>query len=215
MLTIMRRTLTILLLAALPISFALGTSAVVAPAADRVEEDWQLVISTPDPSTNSPQITMTMKPGNDTSYPNMIFNVNYQDYPSFTSGGLQMKVWQGNQVAASSSQGSGQLQTNNETITWTQRMSLSGGNLNFKILSGNSTTWSIFGMADTDLAAGASAPASLSSLVDYNPDTSVAKSGVTFASGCVASMTLLQVRYYQGSTLLSTDNIARNVSINR
>ena len=67
---IMRRTFTILLLAALPISFALGTSAVVAPAADRVEEDWQLVISTPDPSTNSPQITMTMKPGNDASYPN-------------------------------------------------------------------------------------------------------------------------------------------------
>ena len=140
----MRRTFTILLLAALPISFALGTSAVVAPAADRVEEDWQLVISTPDPSTNSPQITMTMKPGNDASYPNMIFNVNYQDYPSFISGGLQMKVWQGNQVAASSTQGSGQLQTNNETITWTQRMSLSGGNLNFKILSGNSTTWSTF-----------------------------------------------------------------------
>ncbi len=207
----MIRTVSVILLALLPFSLAPGSPGVDVSIADRIEEDWQIVITTPGPSVDGPQITTSMNPGVDDSSTNMIFNVNYQDYPTFVSGGVQIKVWQGKQVASSSTQGSGQLQTSNESITWTQRMSLSGGNLNFKILSGASTTWPTFGQADTDLAA--VAPTTLASLVGYSPDTSVAKSAVSYAASYVGSMTLVRVRYYQGSTLLYTDDTARAVSL--
>src|SRR4051812_12267546 len=132
----MRYTLAVMLFSVLMISCSLGTLAPDISSADRVEEDWQLSIATADFDANSPQITTCMSPGAINSSPFLIFNLNYRNYPAFSAGGLQVKVWNGGQVVASSSQASGQLQNDNETITWTQRMSLSGGNVNFKVLSG-------------------------------------------------------------------------------
>jgi len=146
----------------------------------------------------------------DTS-PFCTFSLNYQDFPEFSPGGLQAKIIQGDQTLASSKQATGQLQTTGETITWTQRLSLSGGNLNYKITAGQSTTWGPFGTTDTQLAV--TTPTPVASLDNYSPDASVANSGPSFGDNRLATMTLLQVRYYQGQTLLSTDTTSRKVKL--
>jgi len=64
-------------------------------------------------------------------------------------------------------------------------MSLSGGNVNNQILSGQSTTWSQFG---DQLTVSFAAP--VSSPSGYSPDTSVARSGVSFESNLVSSIIL-------------------------
>jgi hypothetical protein len=209
----MRRAFALLCLTAVPFSLALGTSVLDTPAADRIEEDWELVVASPDSSLVGPQITMTMKPSSDDSSPVMIFNLNYREQPSFSPGGLQVQVWNGSNLVATSSQGSNSFQTSNETVTWTQRMSLSGSSLSDKIVSGNSTTWGAFGQGDGDLAA--NAPTTLTSLGGYDPATSIAKSRPGFQSNRVTSMTLRRVRYYAGETLLSTDSTTRSVDLSQ
>lgn len=209
----MRRALAVLFLAALPIPFALGMAAQDQPVADRVEEDWELVVAIPEPNLTGPQISTSMLPSSVDSSRDMVFNLNYRENPSFVPGGVQVQVRNGDNVIASSSLGTAQFQTQNETITWTQRMSLSDGNVQFKITAGNSTTWGEFGNAEVQLAV--SAPTSVNSLAGYNPATSVTKSGVSFQSNLVTKMTLLRVRYYQGDTLLSTDETPRPVTLSK
>jgi hypothetical protein len=207
----MSRKLTVCLSVASAVALMLGASFMTAAQPDRIEEDWQVVLATPDTSTDCPQISATISPTGSDQDPRMVLKLNYRDQPSFQAGGLSAQVWQGKQFLSNSDQGSDQLATPNETITWTQRMSLSGGNLNFKVLSGNSTTWGQFGANDTDLAVTSSS--SLSDLSGYAPTYSVSNSGATFGANRVTTMTLLQVRYYQGSTLLSTDTTARQVTV--
>ena len=107
--------------------------------------------------------------------------------------------------------GAGCARPQGETITWTQRMSLSGGNLNYNVVNGQSTTWGKFGQGQGTL--GVSMPSTLSDLGAYKPDYSVSKSGVSWQSNRVTSMTLLQVRYYSGGQLISTDSTSRTVDL--
>lgn len=203
----MSRSLTAILAATALVALALGAS-FQSPAPDRVEEDWQVVLGTPDPTATCPQFLTIMSPTGVVTDPYLRFELNFRDQPSFQAGGLSAQFWQGTNFVSNSDQGTATCNTANESITWTQRMSLSGGNLNFKVLSGNSTTWGQFGVNDTDLAVSNSS--SLADLSGYKPDYSVSKSGVGFGPNRVTSMTLLQVRYYQGSTLLSTDTTPRS-----
>jgi hypothetical protein len=58
---------------------------------DQIQEDWQVVIGVPDPAGAGPQISTYMSPVSDGSTSNFIFDLNYQDYPSFTPGGSRPK----------------------------------------------------------------------------------------------------------------------------
>jgi hypothetical protein len=205
----MSRILTCLL--GLATALALGAGFQSSPAPDHIEEDWQVVLGSPDTNLNCPQVVSVMSPTGVGSDPAMQFKLNYRDQPSYQAGGLSAQLWQGSTLVSNSDQGTEECATTRETITWTQRMSLSGGKINFKVLSGNSKTWGEFGVNDTDLAM--STPSSLADLSGYSPDYAVAQSGAPFGPNRVATMTLLQVRYYQGSTLLSTDTKARNVNV--
>jgi len=195
----------------LPICSALDANLAGPAAADRIEEDWELVIATPDPAVTCPQITTTMMP--DASDPTTVlsFNLNYREAPTFYAGGVQVKILNGDWVLAAADQGSAQFATNNELVTWTQRMSLAGGMVRFKVASGSSTTWGNFGVADSDLAV--SVATSLASLANYSPDSSARKSGPGFGSNRVGRMTLLRVRYYQNGALISTDATNRPVDL--
>jgi hypothetical protein len=207
----MTRVLTAIFATTATLGVALGAAFQTSSAPDRIEEDWQVVLSSPDQDLNCPQFSTVMSPTGADQDPSLVFKLNYRDQPNYQAGGLSAQVWQNSNFVSNSDQGTAQCATTGETITWTQRMSLSGGNINFKVLSGNSTTWGQFGMNDTDLAV--STASSLSGLSSYSPTNSVTKSGATYGANRVTSMTLLRVRYYQGSTLLSTDTTARQVNV--
>ena len=181
-------------------------------AIDQVEEDWQVVIATPNPNEVGPQFTTCMTPVADGSTPFVALDLNYRDVQSFQPGGLQVNVYSNGSATATSTQGNAVCSTSNETISWTQRMSLSSGSqFTYSIVNGQSTTWGQFGTSNGLSAVNFTATSS--SFASYSPAVSVAKSGAGWQSNRVSSMTLLRVRYYSSGQLISTDNNARSVTM--
>jgi hypothetical protein len=202
-----------LLLATIALAGTIGLGQTTSPTIDRVEEDWQLVIASPNPDEVGPQITTCMSPVSDGSTSFFALDLNYRDYPSYQAGGMEAAVISNTDgsVAGYSTQGDKVLGTANETITWTQRMSLSGGTLSYSVVNGQSTTWGSFGQDDDLNPVGFTT--SVTSLASYSPATSVAKSGVGWQSNRVSQMTLVRVRYYSGGQLVSTDSTSRSVDL--
>jgi hypothetical protein len=180
--------------------------------ADQVEEDWTVVIASADPAEVGPQLTTCMSPVADGSTPFVALDLNYRDVQTFQPGGLQVNVYSNGTALDSSTQGNQLCQTPNETITWTQRMSIGTGNqINYTIVNGQSTTWGQFGQGNG--LDPVSFTTSLTSLTGYSPDVSVAKSGVGWESNRVSQMSLVCVRYYSKGQLISTDNTTRSVTL--
>jgi hypothetical protein len=174
---------------------------------DRIEEDWTIVIKNTDLPAAGPQLTTTMCPGPLEDHPDVNFNLNYREGSDFSAGGLQIEVFDGTDLLASTSSKTESLATSGETISWTQRLSLSGGVVTYRIQSGQSTTWGTFG--GDDLAV--SFTSSLTDLTGYQPSVSIDKSGVGWQANHVTSMMISQVRYYSGDTLVTTDSTSRTV----
>jgi hypothetical protein len=166
----------------------------------KIEEDWQLIISQPDPATFAPQVTTTLSPvGNlDSTY--AVFDVNLRNIPSYEAGGVQFQLWHGNTALVSQKQNTGTLlHVADETVSWTQRQSISDGQLVFEVVNGKSQTWGDFGglsLASTT---------ELTNLNGYNSSVSLANSAVGFASNRVTSFKLLAVRTYSAAGLIGQD----------
>jgi len=191
---------------------ALASNVHAAVLPDQIEEDWQVVIGVPDVTGAGPQISTGMSPVADDSTPSFVFDLNYRDSPSFSPGGMQVQVWSGDQLLGADTKGTEQCSTNGETITWTQSMKVSSGKVTLAINSGRSTTWGKFGQGNS-LNVSGNFTTGLTSLTTYSPATSVVNSGVGWERNCVTSMKLLQVRYYSGGKLISTDNTVRTINL--
>lgn len=176
-----------------------------------VEEDWQLIIATPSAASGAPQAGTYMNPAGVSSTHFVFFELNYRDQPSFQGGGLEVVAWgDSSHPDDYASQNSALCQTNNEIITWTQRMVLPGTGGNYQIVGGKSITWGNFGDG-SNLAV--SFPTSTTSFSGYSPAISLADSGVSFAGNIVTSMTFIQVRYCEGPSLISVDTNLRHAAL--
>ena len=98
--------LSIIVLAAVFLALPGPPALVQAQTPDKVEEDWQVVIATPDITGVAPQITTCMSPLSDVSTTFVAFYLNYSQNPSFQAGGLQVQVWSNDQPLTNSPQGS-------------------------------------------------------------------------------------------------------------
>lgn len=178
------------------------------PNVFRVEEDWSLVVLTPDVDVNGPQVTCVISPLtiND-AY--CAFDINYHTQPDYSAGGLQMHVWDPNSpMVTCNFPNTGLMKTPGETVTWTQNMWLAGGVLSFQVTNGNSQTWGSFGGAGSVLL---SVNTSLTDLNGYNSNVSLASSGVSFATNLVSSLTLEAVRWYDVNGNLIQQNTTPQV----
>lgn len=169
----------------------------------RVEEDWELVVNDPDVNDNSPQVTCVIAPLTvDSGY--LAVDVNFHSQPDYSPGGVQMHVWSPNTPMSVADSGlTAALGTQNETITWTTKMSVANNTLTFQVVNGNSTTWGAFGN-DGELSLSVSAL--LASLDGYDSNVSLDNSGVPYASNRVTSLTLKAVRWYSASGVLLQQN---------
>jgi hypothetical protein len=175
----------------------------------QIEEDWQLVVATPDPDNFAPQVTCTMSPGGDLSSYYAVLDLNLRNLPSYQAGGMQLQIWsQSAPVNAIRSNTGTLLQNANETVTWTQRMAVSDGQLTFSVVNGNSQSWGTFGGGGSILI---QVPTDLTNLNSYNPSVSLANSGIGYASNRVTSLTLVGIRAYSSATLIGQDTTARPV----
>jgi hypothetical protein len=195
------------------VSFVLGlcmmAQACGAEPIVRVEEEWELVVTTPDIGSNAPQVTCAMTPYARLDWLHMTFEINHRSDLDYVAGGLNVLVWQGERhLATKSSPDTRALATTGETIRWTQAMEVRDGQITFEVIRGDSTTWGSFGDSGC-LKASVAVP--LSDLSGYNPDVSVRHSGVTFASSCVNKLTLKSVRYYRADGTVQVDATPRVV----
>ena len=92
-------------------------------------------------------------------------------------------------------------------------MIVGGGKITYDIENGQSTTWGQFGQGDGNLSV--SFNTTRNDLDRYSPETSAVKSGVSWQSNLVTSMTLVRVRYYSGGQLIATDTTPRSMTLSR
>ncbi|NLX55473.1 MAG: hypothetical protein GXY58_10200 [Planctomycetaceae bacterium] len=202
-----RRALAVGSLAAL-LSLGLLSSAFSADIV-RVEEEWELVVATPDLARNSPQVTCALTPFSRLEWLYMTFEINHCSDPDYVAGGLNMHVWHlEERMATKTVSNSHAMATTGETVRWTQVMSLRPGVVVFEILNGSSATWGSFGAPGSLKVAVLVTPASLNY---YSPAVSVQNSGVTFASSCVDKLTLKSVRYTFSDGTVQVDSTPRVV----
>lgn len=174
-----------------------------------VQEDWELVVDTPDPNSSGPQVTCSISPHAEDDSLYAAFELNHRTLPEFERGGMQLQVWSGKYNLANNPFPQHQpMSTAGETVTWTMSMKLAGENLTFEVLNGDSSTWGKFGgqgfLRSTQLC-------DLANLNSYSPEDTIESSGVGFASNRVRSLTLKAVRYYLSNGDVITDDEARVV----
>jgi hypothetical protein len=172
-----------------------------------IEEDWELVVKQPDAETQAPQVTCVVAPDNGSVF--AAFNLNHKAFPQFEAGGLHLQIWNGDTPLGSAQfPNNSLLTTPSETITWTTRMNLDGGQLWFEVVSGSSQTWGSFGGTG---ALKASVGAEYSNLNQYDADDSAANSGVSYAGNRVTSLKLKAVRKLLKNGTIQEDSQARVV----
>jgi len=175
----------------------------------RVEEDWELVVSEPHAETNGPQVTCVMSPVSDVEAAYSAFDINHRSQPDYNRGGLQLQVWhQGEPLLSNNDPDFQVMETEGETVTWTQQMSLEGGVLTLAIVNGQSQTWGSFGGNERLRIAVAT---TLESLNQYDPNISVDHSGIGYAANRVLSLKLKGVRAYTPQGLVYQDETERVV----
>jgi hypothetical protein len=175
----------------------------------RIEEDWVVEIGVPDPEGDAPQIINVFTPNSDLERAYSVFELNHSTQPEYGSGGMQLQAWDlgelvdyGNRLAPQA------LSVENEVVSYTLAMSLSDGQLIFRVLNGSSETWGNFG-GESFLKA--SLNSSLANLNSYSPDVSTQHSRIGYASHRVKRFRLAEVRYYSAAGLVSTDTTSRIV----
>jgi len=175
----------------------------------RVEEDWELVVATPDTDSNGPQLACVISPVGDLNSVYATFELNHQSLPSYVPGGLQLQVWNGETpVSHRKFPTEAILSDPGETVRWTQSVEVVDGGVAFEITNGSSTTWGAFG-GQGYLKSTVST--CLADLNGYKPTVSVDNSGVSYAGNRVESLTLRRVRVFASTGEMLEDTTVRPV----
>ena len=160
----------------------------------QVEETWELTVGEPNTSRNAPQLTMGMSPSGDFDGKFFVFLVNHRTAPNYVPGGMQVQIWNGeHQCCWRTGPTEGSIDETNDTISWTQRMSIENGAVTFEVRDGQSATWGSFGgqgylRTSFDTA--------LPDLNLYHPFKSLEESGISYAGNRVTSLTLKHIKWW-------------------
>jgi hypothetical protein len=153
-----------------------------------VEEHWELQVAEPDLGRSAPQTTMVMSPTGDLTSKHFLFTLNHWSAPDYASGGMEIQLWDGEGTSGQTASNKfAAFETSEETVTWTQRLSINDGVLKFEVVDGQSHTWGDFGGTD-DLSM--QTPTELTALNGYHPGVSLNESQVSYAENRVHSLTL-------------------------
>jgi len=155
-----------------------------------IEEHWSLQLGHPDQDRSAPQVTMVLSPDADLGGVHFQFTINHVSVPQYTPGGMQLQVWDGEQLLDDNvADESGTFAHANEAIHWVQRLTLNDNTLTFKVLDGESETWGDFGGENLSV----SVASSQDNLNLYRPGVSLTESQVGYAENRVEALTLTKL----------------------
>jgi len=187
------------------------------PSSDviRVEEDWELHIGLPDPDTNGPQIQNTFSVREDLNGDYAVWEINHASLPSYRRGGMQLQLWRYDSIENYRDFEAGSmLSREDETIRYTLSAEIKEGRLRFSVTDGNSESWGSFGNSgegENSESHSVSQNTTLTSLNSYRTETSLANSGINYASHRVKRFAIREVRYYSSSGLIRRESQERVV----
>ncbi len=192
-------------------SLLLGTCSAAIFADDdneivRVEEDWVMVVNQPNGYEDSPQISTWMSPTQSIDGQCFSVDFNHAQRPDFSAGGFQTKAMFGNDLQDDVfSENGDNLLVENETVQWTQVMSVKNNKLYFAVKNGTSQSWGTFGGAYTAVRF---QQAEVENLNDYSYEKSAEWSGIGYGKNRVDSLRIVAVRYYteDGEVITVTPN---------
>jgi hypothetical protein len=194
------------LLPMLILAAAASSADAQSPVITRVEQDWELVVTSPDPVNDAPQMVCVISPVGHVHSLYAAFELNQRTQPDFSPGGLQLQIWDGETMLRARSSLDNVLSQNNETITWTQKMQLVDGQLIVEIADGSSATWGAFGGALR-----LTVNTGLSNLNGYESNVSVANSGVGYGGNRVQSLVLKRTRFITDAGQTLEDSVPKTV----
>ncbi len=172
----------------------------------RVEEDWYVKIGTPEPEADSPQISTVIAPSWSLWGKYAVFDMNCATQPGFSSGGVQLQMWQDDGIIQTCSNTNwDSIHVVDEEIRYTSAMSIVNGNIVFEILNGSSTSWGAFGTGELKLQASTWRD----NLNWYDPNFTTWNSRIGFASHRVRRFILERVRYTRSNGTSMLDNTPR------
>ena len=183
-----------------------GVAVAEEPRIIRIEEVWELEVTTPDPLQYSPQISTWMSPNDSLENEHFCANFNHIQKVDHPGGGFQTSAFHGTATMDETVNRKGvTLSKIGETIKWTQVMAIINQELVFAIKNGTSESWGDFGGPDSLVRFSSS----INNLNGYRPNKSAEWSGVGFATNRVALLKLAKVRYFndQGQVVESTVNL--------
>lgn len=158
-----------------------------------IEEHWELNVGGPDEARSAPQVTMTMSPSGDVENDFFIFTLNHWSYPDYAAGGVQVQRWHSEECYAfAQGENRSLLGTDQEVITWKQRISLVDGHLKFEVFDGSSQSWGQFGQGNQ---LSLTHPTALTRLNAYRPQVSIEQSGISYAGNRVSSLVLKKLEW--------------------
>jgi hypothetical protein len=198
------------------LSFAVGFAAVAlassaaatTPSIVRVEEDWELVVASPDSNSVGPQVTCMISATGDFTSLVGGFDVNHRSWPGFVGGGLQLQVCEGELPLETKESVCDCTMSQSDTVRWTASMALQGDNFVLEISDGTSATWGSFGNQGNLKTITAT---TLGNLNAYTPNFSVQNSGVGYAANRVQSLVLKRVRLITDTGQVIEDSTPRTV----
>lgn len=182
-------------------------SAVEPTSVIRVEEDWVLQVTEPAPNTSSPQIGTQLTPDHTDGVNFAQFRMNFQESPEFVEGGMQIQLWEGAINTTERTAEHMNLSYANETLSWTQVMSVADNRLEFSVINGVSTSFGDFGGNSFRIRS----VTNFEDLDGYDTAKSVEDSGITLGANRVQSLRLVQVRKTLANGAVVVDDAVRQV----
>lgn len=173
----------------------------------RIEEDWEMHVQQPDALRDAPQATATMVPFGVESALVLQVDLNHASVPTFSSGGLQLRVSMDSDSVQQLRLLDGErLEYEAEVVRWTQFVQLTSGGFSFGISQGSSASWGNMGGPASVIHLQQADIGSALVLERYDPANSLKHSGVNYARNRVSAFLLKRVRlYYSTGVVVGVD----------
>jgi hypothetical protein len=173
------------------------------PSIYKIEEDWELVVSSPRAAIHCPQVSIYTTPHNDHQGTYFQLQLNYAAREVFTGGGFMVSaVRNESTIQEARSDVREPLAHDGEQLRWTSVMAVINNELLFAIRDGVGNHWGEFGGPDYIVRMPAG---SIGSLDHYSPQRSLETVDIGFGANRVQSLVLTKVRvFFTDSEMIET-----------
>ena len=154
-----------------------------------IEEEWKLVLDTPNTTGDSPQFCSSFDLGNGAYF---VTTWNYRTDPEYVAGGIQLQVWKDGEMVGSTTLDLAELNTNNDTITWKHIYRVQGTDVDMRIVGVNSQTWG----NNINTTSVSLTSAGVANFNQYDPQKSCSESGISLGANRVSWFGMTGVTVY-------------------